>query len=71
MSILGSVEDMDSQKARWDADTLMKVIVEAFKDRDFRAVQAGIRLLAIVDARKAQDVYDTIQAALAIREPMP
>ena len=54
--------------AQWDADTLVKVIGEALKNRDFQAVGAGIRVLATVDARKAQDVYDTIQAGLLIHE---
>jgi hypothetical protein len=52
----------------WDADTLVKVIGEALKNKDFQGVEAGIRVLATVDPGKAQDVYDTIQAGLMIRE---
>jgi len=52
----------------WDyADYLMRVIGDEVKNRDFRAVEAGIRVLATVDPRKAQDVYDAIQAGLTIR----
>lgn len=50
----------------WDADTLVKVIGEALKERDFEAVIAGVKVLATVDPQKAQDVYDTIQAGLMI-----
>ncbi len=57
--------------AGWDADTLMKVIADAMKARDFEAVIAGIKILATVDAGMAQDVYDTIQAGLAIRGSGP
>ncbi len=56
---------------QWDADTLVKVIGQALKDKDFRAVEAGIRVLATVDSRKAQDVLDMIQAGLMIREVTP
>ena len=52
--------------AEWDADTLMKVIADAMKARDFEAVIAGIKILATVDPGKAQDVYDTIQAGIMI-----
>jgi hypothetical protein len=55
-------------RPEWDADTLVKVIAEALKNKDFQAVDAGIRVLATVDPGKAQDVYDMIQAALVIRE---
>jgi hypothetical protein len=52
----------------WDyADYLMKVIGDEIKNGDFRAVEAGIRVLATVDPGKAQAVYDTIQAGLTIR----
>ena len=50
----------------WDADTLMKVIADAMKARDFEAVVAGIKILATVDPQMAQDVYDTIQAGIMI-----
>jgi hypothetical protein len=48
----------------WDADTLMKIIAEAIRDRDFRAMEAAIKLLALVDARKAQRVYDSLVAVV-------
>ena len=48
------------------ADTLMKVIADAMKARDFEAVVAGIKILATVDPQMAQDVYDTIQAGIMI-----
>jgi hypothetical protein len=52
----------------WDyADYLMKVIGEELKNGDFRAVEAGIRVLATVDPHKAQELYDAIQAGLTIR----
>lgn len=54
--------------AGWDADTLVKVIAEMIKNRDWPGVDAGIRVLATVDPRRAQDVYDTIQAGLAISQ---
>jgi hypothetical protein len=57
--------------APWDAGTLVKVIERALKDRDFKAVTAAIKVLATVDPHKAQDVLDTIQAGLAIREMTP
>ena len=50
----------------WDADTLVKVIAEAIKRKDWQGVDAGIRVLATVDPGKAQDVYDTIQTGLAV-----
>jgi hypothetical protein len=56
---------------QWNADTLVKVIEQALKDRNFKAVAAGIKVLATVDPHKAQDVLDTIQAGLAIREMTP
>jgi hypothetical protein len=52
----------------WDyAGYLMKVIAEELKNGDFRAVEAGIRVLATVDPGKAQDVLEAIQAGLTIR----
>jgi hypothetical protein len=53
---------------QWDADTLIKVIGEALRNADFKAVEAAIRILATVDPQRAQDVLDTIQAGLAIQE---
>jgi hypothetical protein len=53
---------------QWDADTLIKVIGEALRRADFKGVEAAIRVLATVDPQRAQDVLDTIQAGLAIRE---
>jgi hypothetical protein len=50
----------------WDADTLMKIIAEAIRYKDWDAVIAAIKVLATVDACLAQDVYDTIQAGLVI-----
>ena len=52
----------------WDyADHLMRVIGDEIKNGDFRAVEAGIRVLATVDPAKAQNVLDAIQAGLTIR----
>jgi hypothetical protein len=50
----------------WDADTLMKIIAEAIRYKDWDAVIAAIKVLATVDPHLAQDVYDTIQAGLMI-----
>jgi len=44
------------------------VIEQALKDRDFKGVHAGIRVLANVDPGKARAVLDAIEAGLAIRE---
>lgn len=59
---------MTEPRPEWDADTLVKVIGAALKNKDFQAVEAGIRVLATVDPGKAQDVYDMIQAGLMIAE---
>lgn len=45
------------------AQALTAAIAAAIRDRDFRAVEALIGLLALTDPHAAQRVLDTIQAA--------
>jgi len=52
--------------SEWDAATLVKIVNEALKARDFPAVMAALKVLAVTDPVKAQQVHDTIQAGLAI-----
>lgn len=48
------------------AEQLTDAIARALHDGNVDAVEGLLRMLAVVDPHRAQDVYDTIQAGLAI-----
>ena len=50
----------------WTADQLTEAIRCALRARDMEAVAYFLRLLAVVDPHRAQDVYDTLQLGLTI-----
>jgi hypothetical protein len=50
------------------ADQLTEGIHRAIKARDMEAVADFLRVLAVVDPQRAQDVYDTLQLGLVIAE---
>ena len=50
--------------AEWNAGVLTKIIAEALAARDFPAVVAALRVLALTDPAQAQAVYDTIQLGI-------
>lgn len=52
----------------WTADELTEGVHRALKARDMEAVADFLRVLAMVDPARAQDVYDTLQLDLAIKE---
>lgn len=47
-------------------DQIVDAIVHALHEHDVKAVPGLIKLLALQDPRRAQDVLDTIKAGLAI-----
>jgi hypothetical protein len=56
----------DVQAGTWDAATLTKIIDEALQARDFPAVIAALKVLAVTDPVQAQAVLDTINLGLLI-----
>ncbi len=52
----------------WTADQLTESIAKALKARQVDAVPPLLRLLAVVDPHRAQDVLDTISAGMMIAE---
>lgn len=49
-----------------DPDMLERFIVGAIKHRDFEAVNYALMKLAVVDARRAEAVYETLRLGLAL-----
>lgn len=49
-------------------DQLVELITRALEAVDFTTVDLALRLLATKDARRAQEVYDTMELGLRIRE---
>lgn len=52
----------------WTAGQLTESIAKALRARKFDAVVDFLRLLAVVDPQRAQDVLDTIEAGMMIAE---
>jgi hypothetical protein len=57
------------------ADDWVNVILGCLRAGDMHGVHAALRVLAVKDPQRAQDVYDTIQVGLRIRrsqgDPLP
>ena len=63
---------IDASEIRAWADSLtteqiMTGVSRAIGDRDWLAVEGLVKLLAVKDPQAAQDVYDTLLAATAMR----
>jgi len=50
----------------WNPEVLTRIIHEAMKARDFPAVVAALKVLAVTDPAQAQAVLDTIELGLAL-----
>lgn len=57
---------MTTVAAEWNPEVLTRIIHEAMKARDFPAVVAALKVLAVTDPVQAQAVYDTIEIGLQI-----
>lgn len=55
------------QATRWTPGQLEAVIHAALQDRDFKGVEAALRLLALEDPYQAQEILDILNLAVAIR----
>jgi hypothetical protein len=55
---------MEAVTSRWDPDTLVQIITEALKARDFPAVEAALKVLAVTDPGRALDVHNTLLLGL-------
>ena len=55
-----------SSAAEWNPEVLTRIIHEALKARDFPAVVAALKVLAVIDPVQAQAVLDTITLGLAL-----
>jgi hypothetical protein len=55
-----------SSAAEWDPEVLTRIIHEAMKARDFPAVVAALKVLAVTDPVQAQAVLDAIHLGLAL-----
>lgn len=52
---------------RWTADELEEAIVNALKAKDMPAVVDLLRVLVVVDPKRAEDVYDVLQIGMSIK----
>jgi hypothetical protein len=49
------------------SDQLADIVVAALEAKDFEAVVAALRLLVVVDPRRAALLYDSVELAIAMR----
>lgn len=56
------------QTTEFTADQIVAGIASAIAEREFEVVVALLRMLAVRDPRRAQDVLDTFELAGTIRE---
>ena len=57
---------MTTVATEWNPEVLTRIIHEAMKARDFPAVVAALKVLAVTDPAQAQAVLDTIELGLAL-----
>ena len=68
------MSDLAANPREWTKDQLVMLISEAIKDRDFKAVEALLRLLAVKDGYEAERVYETLKLGVALaraNDPAP